>query len=90
MEEAEIDDWLGRAPAAQVRAAHTEAELAIAEWKRRLCRPEESCLLSINVGLQSRSLAAAAGRAAIELAILVSRHHEARKGTERWPTIPSI
>ena len=86
MDEAEIDDWLCSVPPHQVYAAHAEAELTIAEWKRWICRPDESCLLSIIVGLRSRSVPAAAGRAPIELTILVSRHHASRNETDRWPT----
>ena len=82
MTEAEIDAWLRAAPAHLVRDAHSEAELAIAEWKLRLCRPEEQCLLSISLGRSSRGIAAAAGRAAIELAVLVQKHNFGRTATE--------
>jgi hypothetical protein len=74
MREAEIDAWLRAAPAHLVRQAHTEAELAIAEWRRRLCRPDEQRDLG-SFGVVTRRTAAAAGRAAIELAILVQQHN---------------
>jgi hypothetical protein len=81
MTEAEIDAWLTAAPVHQVRAAHTEAALAIGEWRQRLCRPEERCLLSISLGRSSRSITAAAGRAAMETAIIVVtwRQHRLRR-----------
>jgi hypothetical protein len=71
--EAEIDTWLSSAPAHLVRAVHAEAALALNEWRERITRPgEQWCLVSS--GMPTRSIVAAAGRAALELAIIVASH----------------
>jgi hypothetical protein len=72
--EAEIDTWLSSAPPHQVRTAHTEAALALNEWRERITRPGEQCCLASSGGAPTRSIVAAAGRAALELAIIVASH----------------
>jgi hypothetical protein len=55
----------------QVRAAHAEAGVALNEWRERINRPgEQWCLVAS--GMPARSIVAAAGRAALELAIMGS------------------
>jgi hypothetical protein len=71
MKEAEIDTWFRSAPVHQVRAVHSEAELSIAEWRRRINRPDEQRHLA-SFGEASRCTVAAAGRAAIEVAIITA------------------
>ena len=69
MREAEIDTWLSSAPTHQVRVAHTEAALAVTDWRMRICRPEEQRHLA---GAPTRAIAAAAGRITLELWIVVA------------------
>jgi hypothetical protein len=72
MSPAEVETWARSAPAHQVHAAHTEAELAIGEWRQRLNRPEELRDLASPIcrPMSLPALALAAGRAALELEII--------------------
>jgi hypothetical protein len=81
MTEEEIDAWLRGAPVHQVRAVHSEAGLALNEWRLRINRPHEQRHLA-SFGGGTRCTIAAAGRVSVELAILVQQHRTTTEGIE--------